>query len=238
MCAPTTCYCPIEMKDDTDGALVQAKQLVAVMGKDLPRRVDRAPFHSLIPFKALQLRELLRYRIAVLAVSAIESFEQRRVLPAVILARAAVETVVPLFFVHKEVTGFLAGPRDEPSAMALDAFLLHGLMLSRREGTDYKAMNITTLVEKVEKSIPGFAPTYFALCEYAHPNWAGVLGTFGKGDNEADALILGERSDDPAYKLGTNALAGCLGSFHQLYNELGDLIPPLNDHFGPARAVP
>ena len=230
------CYRPFEMRDDTDGALIEAKQLIAVIGKDLPRRLDRAPFHSLTPFKALQLRELLRYRIAALAAPAVEFFEQRRVLPAVILARAAVETFVPLFFLHSEVAGFLAGSRDEPSAKGLDAFLLHSLMLSRREGTDFTATNIMSLVKKVEKSLPGFAPTYFALCEYAHPNWAGVLGTFGKGDKEADSLILGERSDDPAYKLGTNALAGCLGSFHPLYNDLGDMIPPLNDHFDPARS--
>jgi hypothetical protein len=85
----------------------------------------------------------------------------------------------------------------------------------------------------VEKVFPGFQGSYDALCEYAHPNWAGVLGSFGRGDEARGALLLAERSDDPACEIGTNALAGSLLTFHHIYNELAEMIHRLNDHFEP-----
>jgi hypothetical protein len=60
------------------------------------------------------------------------------------------------------------------------------------------------------------------------------LGAFGEGDKAAGVLLLGERSDDPAYTMGANALAGSLGTFHHFYNELWEMVRQLNDHFEPS----
>lgn len=137
------------------------------------------------------------------------------------------------FCLHKEIGKFLSGPRDDASVKALDEFLLKNLMASRRPDSQFNATSILTLIQKVEKEMPGFEKTYDELCEYAHPNWAGVLGTFGEGYAVAGELRFGERPDDLAAQIGGNALAGSFSYFHHLYNELADLLVRLNDHFEP-----
>lgn len=216
-------------------ALAQARALIDVLGKDLPKVAPIAAFapNTRIPFKAFELRELYRYRVLSLGVPSVEFFEQGRNLPAVVLARAAFETVAPLFCLHKEIAKFLSGPRDEASVKVLDEFLLKSLMASRRPDSQFKATSIVTLIQKVEKEMPGLEKTYDDLCEYAHPNWAGVLGSFGEGNAVAGELRLGERPDDVAAQIGGNALAGAFGYFHHLYNELAELLVRLNDHFEP-----
>jgi hypothetical protein len=93
-----------------------------------------------------------------------------------------------------------------------------------------------TFVEKVDKLVPHFKSSYEALCEFAHPNWAGTLGTFGKGDGRTDTLLLGEHAQEESFGMGTAALSGSLIGFQYFYDKLGDTIVRLNDHFKPTKS--
>ena len=56
------------------------------------------------------------------------------------------------------------------------------LIASGAPDARHPAIDITGLVNSVNKRKPGFKQAYNQLCEYVHPNWAGLLGTFGKTD--------------------------------------------------------
>jgi len=168
--------------------LSEAKQLADLIASSLPAKIEIAALslNSKIPFKALSLRELLIHRVSELATPAVELFEQRRLIPGVILTRAVVETVALTFSLHKQIESFLSSH----DVAAFDNFLMLSLMGSRLPDSTHQATNIITLVKHVEKVIPGFEQSYNSLSEYAHPNWAGVLGAFGEIDKEAFAPRL------------------------------------------------
>ncbi|MHB8745633.1 MAG: hypothetical protein ACYC7I_03775 [Gammaproteobacteria bacterium] len=156
-----------------------------------------------------------------------ELFEQRRLIPGVILTRAVVETVALTFSLHKQIESFLSSH----DVAEFDNFLMLGLMGSRLPDSTHQATNIITLVKHVEKVIPGFEQSYNSLSEYAHPNWAGVLGAYGEIDKEAFQLLLGPNQRTSVLASGVSALSGALLTFHHFYNDMIEMLYRLNDHF-------
>lgn len=209
--------------------LSEAKQLADLIASALPAKIEIAALslNSKIPFKALSLRELLIHRVSELATPAVELFEQRRLIPGVILTRAVIETVALTFSLHKQIESYFRSY----DADALDDFLMLSLMASRLPDSAHQATNIITLVKHVEKKIPGFEQTYNSLSEYTHPNWAGVLGAFGEIDKEAFELLLGPNHRTSALASGVSALSGALLTFHHFYNDMAEMLYRLNDHF-------
>lgn len=209
--------------------LNEAKELVQLIELSLPEKIQIAALslNSKLPFKALSLRELLIHRVASLATPAVELFEQQRDVPAILLTRGVVETVAVLFALHSALKSFLAN-HDLP---AFDQFLMHSLMGSRLPDSSHQAKNILTLIQHVEKEIPGFESSYNSLSEYAHPNWAGLLGTFGEIDREAFELRLGRNQRTSAFKIGVAALSGSLMTCHHIYNDMVELLYSMNAYF-------
>ena len=156
-----------------------------------------------------------------------ELFEQRRLLPAVLLTRGVVETVAVTFSLYSALGAFLASH----DVVAFDEFLMQSLMGSRLPDSSRQAKNILTLIKHVEKSIPGFEASYNSLSEYAHPNWAGVLGAFGEIDREAFELRLGPNQRTSAFPSGVCALSGSLMTFHHFYNVMVEMLHQTNDYF-------
>jgi hypothetical protein len=212
-----------------EAVLAEAKQLAQLIASSLPEKIQIAalPLNSKLPFKALSLRELLIHRVSDLADTAVELFEQRRLIPAVLLTRGVIETVAVAFSLYKALERFV-GSHD---VAAFDEFLMKGLMGGRLEDSSYRATNVVTLVQHVEKTIPGFESSYNWLSEFAHPNWAGMLGAFGEIDRESFELLLGPNQRTSAFSTGVNALSGSLLVFHHFYNGMAEMLQHINQHF-------
>ena len=186
-------------------------------------------FKSKLPFKALSIRELMLHRMAALSIATVELFEKKQVIPAVILTRSIVETLAVLFTFHERLDRFL---KDNTKDIAiLDDFLMRCLVGARNIPEMPTPTNILTLIDCVEKTIPGFRSVYDALCEYAHPNWAGTFGAFGQVDKEKLELKLGPTKRTPAYSTGLNALSVSMMIFEHYYNASAELVRQLNDYF-------
>lgn len=209
--------------------LAEVKQLSLLIASSLPVKIEIAalPLNSKLPFKALSLRELLIHRVSDLASPAVDLFEQGRLIPAVLLTRGVIETVAVAFSLHKALERF-AGSHD---VAAFDDFLMQSLMGGRLQDSSHRAINIVTLVQHVEKSIPGFESSYNSLSEFAHPNWAGMLGAFGEIDRESFELRLGPNQRTSAFSTGVNALGGALLTFHHFYNGMVEMLQQINEHF-------
>lgn len=89
--------------------LSEAREYADRLSASLPDRIQIAALtlKSKLPFKAVSIRELLLHRMAALSSAAVDLFEQKRVIPAVILTRAIVETLAALFTIHERVERFL-----------------------------------------------------------------------------------------------------------------------------------
>ena len=217
--------CPDEFAE----RLMEAKARAALLAQSLPLKIAAASLtlESKIPFKVLSLREILIHRTSALATAAVEMFEQRRLVPAVVLARAIVETVAVTFNLHKQLVEFC----DSKDVEKIDDFVSRGLVGERRSDASVKATNVLTLIDHVEKALPGFRQSYDGLSEYAHPNWSGGLGAFGRIDRKALELHLGPSERTSGLMSGVISLLSSLMLFEHYYNAMIGPIKELNDHF-------
>jgi hypothetical protein len=214
---------------DEKDALAEAKALAKGIASSLPARVEAAAltFNSKLPFKALSVRELLIHRVAELAEPAVDLFERGKIVPAVVLTRSVVETVAVAYALYRSVRRFI----EDRDATAFDTFLMQTLMGTRWPDWKHRSTNILTLIQHVEKEVPGFEASYNALSEIAHPNWSGMLGSFGQFDRSTLELQLGPRASSTAFGSGTSALSGSLLVFHHFYNEMIPMLHDVNSYF-------
>jgi hypothetical protein len=101
--------------DEFRTGLAKAKDHSDRIAQSLPGNVAAASLtrKSKLPYKAVSLREILIHRVSALSTAAVEMFEQQRLVPAVVLTRAIVETVAVTFNLHKKLTEF-------PESMDID----------------------------------------------------------------------------------------------------------------------
>jgi hypothetical protein len=223
------------MTNDAAETLKEVRKNADRLTVYLPKRVQATAFtgKSKLPFKAAAIRELLLHRTATLASAAVDLYEGNRVIPAVILTRSIVETLALLFNFHERLEHFLKG--EVKDSDALDDSFMCCLVGSRNNPEGPKAVNVLTLIDRVEKTVPDFRFVYDALSECAHPNWAGTFGAFGHGHDgnhsETTELELGPREQMEAYSPGLSALSSSLMSFEHYYNDSGKLVRQLNEYF-------
>jgi hypothetical protein len=54
------------------------------------------------------------------------------------------------------------------------------ISLGTKYNDDIVSHNIMTHIDKLEKNYPGIKNYYDALCEFVHPNWDGVQGSYSE----------------------------------------------------------
>lgn len=204
------------MADDIASSLSERIQISALSLK------------SKIPFKAIALRELLLHRISELATPAVELFEQKKFIPAVILTRSIAETFALFYAMYDKIVCFL----DTKNIDKLYDFLMPSLVGAKNCDKLPLPKNILKWIDCVDKKIiPDFRNNYDNLCELTHPNWAGTLGALGKIDQQAFELKLGLIKDSPTQMAGLNILSSTLIIFYHYYNASADLMLKLNECF-------
>jgi hypothetical protein len=210
-------------------ALETARAIATAIANSLPTNVSVASLtlKSKLPFKVLTLRELLIHRVSALASAAVSLYEDQAYLAGIVLTRSVLETVAIAFAIEKNLHKFL----QVKDVKAFDTHLMKLLMASGAPDAKHPAMDITGLINSVNKKVPGFRESYNALSEYVHPNWSGMFGSFGTIDNANYAVALGMSEQCPAWGSGVNALAGALEEFLHIYAALPPLIAQLNNHF-------
>ena len=212
---------------ETSDLVAEARTHLAAIEADLPTLLEGLQFSCPYSFRAASLRELLRHRVSDLAQSAIPLLEQGRVVPAAILSRAIAETVALLFSLHYEVSAFLLQPDEQ----RIDSFLKAALVGSRNPEHPIQATNILTAIKKLDNEIPAFRLSYDTLSEFAHPNWSGVLGAYGKVDYEEWSLALGDRDNSNGIRTAAFVTASVLSTFCHYYDLLADVLRQFDAHY-------
>jgi hypothetical protein len=213
-----------------EALLLEDRKMADDIASSLPDRIQISALSikSKIPFKAIALRELLLQRISALATPAVELFEQKKFIPAVMLTRSIVETFALFYAMYDKIICFL----DTNNIDELDDFLMPSLVGVKNCDKLPSPKSILKWIDRVDKKIiPNFRNNYDNLCEITHPNWAGTLGALGKIDRQAFELKLGLIKDSPTQMVGFNLLSSTLMAFYHYYNVSADLMLKLNAYF-------
>lgn len=189
----------------------------------LAERVDPASisFKAKIPFRTVVLREALMHRVADLSNVGLQLYESQRTVPAFVVTRSLMETVASLYTLHLRV----AGVKSASDLPGFDAYLDKAMRGEKLSDSAIVAYNALTYVEKVEAAFPGFMSLYENLCEFAHPNWSGVLASYSKFDPEHLWVDLGKDVHAVPPEIGLSAMAISLAIFEKFYNDMVAFLP-------------
>lgn len=215
----------------------------------LPTRVEcksiTAPENERIPFKANLAKAALLYRAVDITGAALDLVKKKRPTPALALIRCVFETAALLCLLYTrlqkvvetnklgDINGFLnrvgVGGRSES-------------MPTAPNGSKVKSIHISTAIDKLSKEIANLSKEknygsltkeYGFICEFAHPNFLGALGSYGKLNKEQNIMDFSldkcyETISEPnAY--GLNMLAMSLGILTLYYEKLNDILPKFTE---------
>lgn len=216
-------------KLDDSQRLTLAKKLATEVRESLPKELyaGSLTLKSKLPFKLASFREVLIHRLGDLTDVAMELYESNRLVPAFVMTRGVVETAAMTYWLHKKTGEFLES-KDEN---AYDEFLMKGMLGSKDGTTKHESYNILTAVDHLDGEFKGFRDMYNTLCEFTHPNWSGVMGSYSKLDRKAHTLRLGKEHRSPPVAFGLGPLIGSLAVFRDYYNSLADQLEAANDWY-------
>src|SRR6185295_9360344 len=168
-----------------------AEKLVSDFKETLPPKVVAAPqgIPPQFPFKVLSLREPMLCRIVDLVEASLQLCKANKGMGAAILARAVLEATAVLFALAEGVEGIANGE----DVAAFEERLIAMLVGSKNQETPVQATNILTHMKKMDKTFEGIFGHYELLSELAHPNFSGVLRSYGQLGSDKCELILGPR---------------------------------------------
>ena len=146
--------------------------------KILPARVDPAfiSHKSKIPYKIFDARASLLWRSYELGVNAFELLNTNNIASGILLTRGYIETLSMSYYLHEKIKNLI----ENNKVTEFDDTLMSILLGSRNQTTELKSINILTMIDKMDKKFSGYRFNYDLLSEYAHPNYSGTHGLFGR----------------------------------------------------------
>lgn len=167
------------------------------------------------------------HRISDIADAAIELYESDQLVAAFILTRAVVETTAMIYWLYQKSRESL----EKPDENSFDEFLMKGILGSKDGTTKYESYNVLTAVDHLDKEFKGLRDMYNTLCEFTHPNWSGVMGSYSKLEASKYLLHLGKEHHKPPVAFGLGSLIGSLVIFQDYYNAFTGVLKAINDRY-------
>ncbi len=165
----------------------------------------------------------MRARMAEIAQVAYELFSDDKRVSGFIMARVTLENVALINAVNDRMLRALKEGEVGDSGDYLNQ-LGWG---SRNDFTPANAINIITLIGKLNTRYEEFhvQNQYDDLSEVAHPNWGGLVGSYGRFDPENLYELIDEKGTRIPAILGLRALVTANQLFERVYNETAKILP-------------
>jgi hypothetical protein len=132
------------------------------------------------------------------------------------------ETVGMIFWMHRRVNGVV----ETQSLGDIDEYLMRGSLGHRETEGLPAALNALSAIDRVDKQFEGFRNTYDLLSEFAHPNWSGTFGTYGKNIREEMRVEYGPYIRELSWAFIPASLCMSLLVLNFSYENLQKLLPP------------
>lgn len=213
------------MKRDITTLMEEIRGRIELLESNLPACIDAAEVSltAKLPFKALWYREALVWRFAELCRSAFESYSNEKLISAILLTRAAVESTAAMWYLNDKIEQTI----EAQSLGEIDNHLMRLLCGWKTDPAMPEAINVLTFIKKVEKDVEGFLHQYEMLSEYAHPNWAGTALLYSDPDMVRRQTHFGSnlRQSENVMLCGVINLSTALMLFEIVYNRMADSVP-------------
>lgn len=210
--------------------LVKLKELVDSLKKSLPLEAPLFISNAIDPNRALVLREACLYRISELTESAYENFAKGRVVSAFIMTRAIMETE-SLFWTFLDKIELSLKTKNIDDIRIFLTKALTGVKATQAKamGREIEPLHVLKLVrDNMGGKIPLYYEHYETLCEYSHPNAAGLNDTYARLDWIQKKVFFGINNDKVNSKLALPLLIISIEAFINEYDRsaklLGDFI--------------
>lgn len=232
------------MKEDTDGKtpetveeyLAEIKELIQELRDHLPKKVVwepvEAPLPKRVPAKAQTIKASLIWRTVDIAETALELYERKKLIPAIILTRCLFESTALLYFAYKRIEKVVGSGEMGDIDIFLSTVCLGGRSSSvpkQPDGSRIEAFNILTAIDKLNKKFARYRDNYEFLCDFAHPNAPGAMLAYGHLDINNNVASY---SHDAPYKslkepegVGVIAMSISLIIFKEYYTLYEELMP-------------
>ncbi len=155
------------------------------------------PFaRSMISWKLATWQHALLHRIVALMDGVAVAWNNRCTLSAMLSARAFMETLAVLYDMESQVRRLL----NDKDLGGLYALAHRGTFSTRnpdlvKESPDTAAINVLTLIDKVDKAVGLYRQHYDSLSERCHPNALGHYFLFAKLDHSDGSVQYGDEHD-------------------------------------------
>lgn len=178
-----------EMSNLTEEELLkQVKRLRKYLHDNLPRSLSPEDVSTISKsaLKAHIVRAVLLHRADELTKTALDLYQQHKLVSGLVVVRSAFETAALLYFVCKKLRDAV----QTKNVDNIDETLMKVLFGQRRNGTEVRAVSILTAIDHLDKEtrIDGKGCVrylYDELCEFAHPNWSGTAGYYARMDSDS-----------------------------------------------------
>jgi len=199
--------------------LNESKKLLELINRNLTDKIEAASLsrNSKLSFKALSLRELLIYRIADLSEVTLRLYEEdKKLVSAIILTRSVFEASSIFYWLHKRLVSAV----ETQELGDIDEFFMKHLFGTAEDFIPVDRYNVLTAIDHVDKDLEDYRKCYNSLSEFAHPNWPGLMGAYGKIDKNKTTLHLGKDIGDIPILTALPLLAASLKMAVFINNEM------------------
>lgn len=152
------------------------------------------------PFKVMSFVNAMTLRMYDMSYAAFSLMKQDAIVPSMCLVRACWENMVATYELKELV---LDCCERQTITGEVDETLMRILYSNRYDKEnryvgvehfeifkEYKAKNILTLVQKLEKDYPQVKDFYSTICEFVHPNGDGVCGSYSRLDEDTQTVLF------------------------------------------------
>jgi hypothetical protein len=209
-----------------DKDLDEARQLVESFAGNLQSSIPAAGLgvRPNAPFLILCVREALIWRTEELARCACNVLAKDDLAAGILLTRAVIESAAFIWRLKQ-----LLDTRQTYTPDDLQDKLEKMLVGWKNDPEFPQAVNIQTMIDHMEKQMPGVRARYNELSEFAHPNWSGVFGLFSVIDRATYTAHFGrglpKNTPSAAKKIAASSLKDSLEVFQHAYNSISETLP-------------
>lgn len=152
------------------------------------------------PFKVMSYVNAMTWRMYDMSNAALTLMRQDAIVPSLCLVRACWENMVATYELEEIVKECC---KQEIVPSNVDDKLMRILYSNRYDKDnryvggehyelfkEYKAKNILTLVQIIEKDYPEVKDFYSTICEFVHPNGDGVCGSYSQLDEDIQTVMF------------------------------------------------
>ncbi len=188
---------------DVNGLIEQCEQYVRKLKKHCVDSMFSREYswRAKHPFKVMSFVNAMTWRMYDMSHAALKLMKEDAIIPSLCLVRACWENMVATFELT-ELIQFCCEQKALPCDV--DKTLMRILYSNRYDKDnrymggehyenfkEYRAKNIVTLVQKLEKRYTQTKDFYSTICEFVHPNGDGVGGSYSQLDESTQSVSFG-----------------------------------------------